>query len=219
MQYINEQEIFEINLNCNPQRVDIDQQRWYIQIDDFYVQPHLVAQLADTVPYSRSPRLYAGMPTNAYSGRSTVYFDFSHFAPVIGAVINSYYPRLRSSRSIADSIETVSFMCQVMCSTNLPATAPHIDTDQPGRFAATIGLTPNNRCVGGTSFYTLLTDQPTATLEYITDSTSEWQLDSVAPMAWNRLILYPSNYWHSAYVKPGWYDTPDQLRITQQFFI
>ena len=218
MNLIDEQYIFKINLDSSPVKVEIDQDRYYIQIDNFYAHPHLVAELANTIPVSQSPRLCNGMPKNKFSGRSTTHYEFDHFTDVIASVIHSYYPRTRSTQSIRDSISTMCFMCQAICSKDLPATEPHIDTDQPGRFAATIGLTPDSDCSGGTSFYTLNPGAPDSQ-EYVTDSTDKWQLDTIAPMAWNRLILYPSAYWHSAYVKPEWYTNQDTLRITQQFFI
>lgn len=219
MKFIDEQQMFKINLDCEPIKVAIDHNRYYVQIDNFYSNPDLVAQLAHSIPVSQSLRLCTGMPKNKFSGRSTTHYEFGHFAKVIASVIQTFYPRQRSNTSIEDSVNTISFMCQSICSKDLPPTAPHIDTDQPGRFAATIGLTSNSQCRGGTSFYTPLMAQVGTAQEYITDTTDEWQLDAVAPMAWNRLILYPSIYWHSAYVKPEWYPTMDNLRITQQFFI
>lgn len=219
MNIIDEQYIFGINLDSNPVKVDIDQNRYYVQIDNFYSNPHLVAELANTIPISQSPRLCNGMPKNKFSGRSTTHYEFNHFTNVIASVIQSFYPLVRSNQSIHDSIATMSFMCQAICSSNLPPTEPHIDTDQHGRFAATIGLTPDDKCQGGTSFYTLNVGTTLDTSEYVTDTTPKWQLDAIAPIAWNRLILYPSDYWHTAYIKPDWYTSQDNLRLTQQFFI
>jgi|TARA_B110000977_G_scaffold175731_1_gene230721 hypothetical protein len=219
MNIIDEQYTFDINLDSNPVQVNIDQDRYYIQIDDFYSNPHLVAELANTIPITQSPRLCNGMPKNKFSGRSTTHYEFNHFTKIISSIIQSYYPRTRSNQSIQDSITDMSFMCQSICTSNLPHIEPHIDTDQHGRFAATIGLTPDAECRGGTSFYTRLGDVEDTTQEYVTDTTPKWQLDAIAPLAWNRLILYPSAYWHTAYVKPEWYTSQDNLRITQQFFI
>jgi hypothetical protein len=105
-----------------------------------------------------------------------------------------------------------------MCSLELPAREPHIDHPQDGFFAATIGLIADQHCQGGTAFYTPKLDT-TPPNEYVTDTTQGWQLDHIAQLAWNRLVIYPTNYWHTPYIKPTWYTSPDNLRVTQQFFI
>jgi hypothetical protein len=218
MKVIDEQTVFAVNLDCEPQKIEIDDQRYYIQIDNFYANPYQVLELASSIPVSQSARLCSALPTNADSGRSTTHYDLSHLSDVINGLIQTFYPRQRSPQSIRHTVEQLAFMCQVMSSEQLPALAPHVDTDQPGRFAATIGLTPTELCRGGTGFYTVRARTPGVPTEYVCDSTSDWQLDGVAELAWNRLILYPSSYWHSAYIKPTWYLQPN-LRVTQQFFI
>lgn len=217
MKVIDEATVFEINLDSTPVKIDIDEHRYYIQLDDFYANPHMVEELAHSIPLSQSVAMCNGMPKNAHSGRANANYDLSHFGSVFAGIIHAYYPGLRTTDAIQHSLSTVSFMCQAVCSQDLPAIGPHIDYPEPGRFAATIGLTPTPHCRGGTSFYTQLDTQESD--HYVTDTTDSWRMDALAELAWNRLIMYPTNYWHTAYVKPGWYDTSEQLRVTQQFFI
>ena len=79
-----------------------------------------------------------------------------------------------------------------------------------------IYLNTPEECAGGTSFYTKLNDNPPT--EYVTDSTDSWELLGIAPMVYNRMVLYIQSVPHTAYVKPGMF-TGDLYRLNQQFFI
>ena len=54
--------------------------------------------------------------------------------------------------------------------------------------------------------------------EYINDSIMDWKLIGIAPMKFNRMVLYNQAVLHSAYVKPYMF-TGDTYRLNQQFFI
>ena len=100
-------------------------------------------------------------------------------------------------------------------------------------FASTIYLNTADECQGGTSFYTYggkthYDDQhQMQTLDkagkipinqYITDSIGDFEMIGMAPMIFNRMVLYNQAVLHTAYVKPGMF-VGDNYRLNQQFFI
>ena len=44
-----------------------------------------------------------------------------------------------------------------------------------------------------------------------------YQLEYVANIEYNSLILYPSHYWHSVYIKEDWFTDTDRVTFTGFF--
>ena len=44
-----------------------------------------------------------------------------------------------------------------------------------------------------------------------------YQLEYVANIEYNSLILYPSHYWHNAYLKEDWFIDEDRVTFTGFF--
>ena len=134
---------------------------------------------------------------------------------------------------LQQSFTNATFMVNVMQSENLPPLCPHMDNTSGVNFASTIYLNTADECQGGTSFYTYggkthYDDQhQMQTLDkagkipinqYITDSIGDFEMIGMAPMIFNRMVLYNQAVLHTAYVKPGMF-VGDNYRLNQQFFI
>lgn len=91
-------------------------------------------------------------------------------------------------------------------------------------------LNPPEQCYGGTAFYTLKEtgwdtmptqeqlDKAGKNLDWLRDKwTNEdaWNLNTVAGMKFNRLIFYPTRYFHSRFPLQGWgdEDKPESARL------
>lgn len=96
------------------------------------------------------------------------------------------------------------------------------------KWAAVYYLNLPEQCKGGTAFYRLKEtgwDQmPTQeqleekgkNLEWMLDKwTNEdaWDRETIAGMKFNRLIFYPSQYFHSRFPLKGWGATPEEARL------
>lgn len=90
-------------------------------------------------------------------------------------------------------------------------------------------------CFGGTAFYTLkeyawdkmptqeMLEERGKTLEWMTDKWTKpdaWQLNTVAGMKFNRMIVYPTQYFHSRFPLDGWGDAdkPEHARLVNVGF-
>lgn len=95
-------------------------------------------------------------------------------------------------------------------------------------FAGVYYLNLPEQCKGGTAFYTLKEygwdEMPTEeqlkekgkNLEWMTSKWTQpdaWELNTVAGMKFNRLIIYPTQYFHSRYPLEGWGTTPENSRL------
>jgi hypothetical protein len=64
-----------------------------------------------------------------------------------------------------------------------------------------------NAAIGGTNFFRKLDDlfvpdlDPVDPPAYLTGSNRHYEMTNVVPAKWNRLILYPSDVWHSAHIE------------------
>jgi len=228
---INEDEIFEINddyhvnvENYNGVKVVVD--------DDFYKNPHDVRQLALDIPASYNRRIRGNNPAL----RVNAFYELSSMAWIYDQLSRQYFPEITQhydSRYFQRSFMNATFMVNVMQTENLPPVCPHMDNTSGVNLASTIYLNTANECDGGTSFYefggktyfedpsvahTLDVEGKHPVTEYINDSIMDWKLIGIAPMKFNRMVLYNQAVLHSAYVKPYMF-TGDTYRLNQQFFI
>jgi len=223
---INEGDVFAVNNNLKLNIVEIGPlQSKIVIVDDFYKNPNLVRKLALDIPPSYKRNLLNGLP----GGRIDVSYQLDHLADPINEILLKVYFTEEERTSIDSSgiyriFESTTFCCNVMQSSNLPPTNPHVDLKDAYRYAAIVYLNTPEECAGGTSFYTYNGVQegsdPTTIpkTEYITDSSDLWEMIFLAEMKYNRLVIYEQNILHTAYVKPGMFEN-DLYRINQMFFI
>ena len=223
---INETEVFEINSNLSATTFTFGPNKSKIVIiDDFYKNPHMVRDLALTIPPTNNSRIVGGLP----GSRIDAFYNLEHFAVVFDEVIrNVFLPE--DQRHLANSnldviFKSATFCVNVLQTTDLPAVVPHVDNREDFRFAATIYLNTPEECNGGTSFYTYNGSQVGPTVagtgkqdKYVTDSVGPWEKIFLAEMKFNRFVLYEQNILHTAYVKPGMFEN-DLHRLVQMFFI
>jgi hypothetical protein len=104
-----------------------------------------------------------------------------------------------------------------------PNTPVHFDGDV-SRWAAVYYLNPPGQCRGGTAFWrhrqTGLNAVPpdaTADIEMAYriegNHADHWTLESIIGMRFNRVIVYPTNYFHSRYPIGGWGTNPEDGRL------
>ena len=230
---INEEEVFEISKNYS---VDIKKlgrkQTTVVVVDDFYKNPMMVRQLALDIPASFNQRIRGNNP----AWRINAFYVLDSMAWVFDQLCRQYYPNIMSHWSpnmMSESFMRGTFMVNVMQSENLPPMSPHMDNPSGLNFASTIYLNTENESNGGTSFYEFAgkesiqdndsynyydKEKTTPITKYITDSIGDWEMTGMVPMKFNRMVLYPQNMLHTAYVKQGmFYD--NLYRLNQQFFI
>jgi len=228
---INEDEIFEIN---DDYHVNVENYNGVkvVIVDDFYKNPHDVRQLALDIPASYNRRIRGNNPAL----RVNAFYELSSMAWIYDQLSRQYFPEITQhydSRYFQRSFMNATFMVNVMQSENLPPVCPHMDNTSGVNLASTIYLNTANECDGGTSFYefggktyyedpsvahTLDVEGKHPVTEYINDSIMDWKLIGIAPMKFNRMVLYNQAVLHSAYVKPYMF-TGDTYRLNQQFFI
>ncbi len=213
---IDEDKVFEINQNCKVSMEEYGPNKdRVVTVDNFYMYPDLVRQLALDIPASKNKRIRGNNPAH----RVNAFYELTNMAWIFDDLLRRYWPELTvrvSREALINSFQGATFMVNVMQSENLPALTPHIDNPSDNNWACTIYLNTPEECAGGTSFYTKLNDDPPT--EYVTDSTDSWELLGIAPMVYNRMVLYIQSVPHTAYVKPGMF-TGDLYRLNQQFFI
>ena len=228
---INEDEIFEIN---DDYHVNVENYNGVkvVVVDDFYKNPHDVRQLALDIPASYNRRIRGNNPAL----RVNAFYELSSMAWIYDQLSRQYFPEITQhydSRYFQRSFMNATFMVNVMQTENLPPVCPHMDNTSGVNLASTIYLNTANECDGGTSFYefggktyfedpsvahTLDVEGKHPVTEYINDSIMDWKLIGMAPMKFNRMVLYNQAVLHSAYVKPHMF-TGDTYRLNQQFFI
>ena len=228
---IDEDEIFEIN---DDYHVNLENYNGVkvVVVDDFYKNPYDVRQLALDIPASYNRRIRGNNPAL----RVNAFYELSSMAWIYDQLSRQYFPEITQhydSRYFQRSFMNATFMVNVMQTENLPPVCPHMDNTSGVNLASTIYLNTANECDGGTSFYefggktyyedpsvahTLDVEGKHPVTEYINDSIMDWKLIGMAPMKFNRMVLYNQAVLHSAYVKPHMF-TGDTYRLNQQFFI
>tara|TARA_X000000368_G_C23054732_1_gene723294 strand:+ start:2472 stop:3179 length:708 start_codon:yes stop_codon:yes gene_type:complete len=230
---INEDEIFEINsdYSVHVQKLG-NKETIVLTVDDFYKHPMAVRQLALDIPASYNKRIRGNNP----AWRINAFYVLDSMSWIFDQLCRQYYHDIMSHWSpnmMMESFQRATFMVNVMQSENLPPVAPHMDNPSGLNFASTIYLNTENESNGGTSFYEFAgnesIDDPdlynyydkqktTPITKYITESIGDWKMTGMVPMKFNRMVLYPQNMLHTAYVKQGmFYD--NLYRLNQQFFI
>lgn len=225
---IDEENVFRINKDCSISYEEIGPTKIKcVTVDNFYENPDLVRDLALIIPASKNKRIRGNNPAE----RVNAFYVLDDMAWIYDKLIRQYWPEIADNihpDGIFESFRRATFMVNIMQSTNLPNVAPHQDNTSGVNWASTIYLNKDNECAGGTSFYTFngqdnissnsLNKHGKPLDRYITDSVGDWELVGIAPMKYNRMVLYNQSILHTAYVKPEMF-TGDLYRINQQFFI
>ena len=222
---INEAEVFEINDNLSATTFTFGPTKSKIVIiDNFYKNPHMVRELALSIPPTHNPRILGGVP----GGRIDAFYNLEHFSVVFDELIrNVFLPediRNLENSNLGEIFKSATFCVNVIQSTDLPAVVPHVDNRENFRFASTVYLNTPEECNGGTSFYTYNGSQVGPAVregiqeQYVTDSVGPWEKIFLAEMKFNRFVLYEQNILHTAYIKPGMFEN-DLYRLVQMFFI
>jgi len=232
--FINESEVFAINPGLEasvhvigPEEVKV------VVIENFYLNPDLVRELALTIPPTENSKILAGSPGTRVFG----HYNFVSMFPIFQHIFRNVYPEVTkevTDEEMKSSICNTPFCVNISQSDKMPPVVPHIDDEDRMLFAGALYLNKPDECSGGTSFYMLDGKQQVTNTyvgdwlkknnhtnfytHYLTDSEDDWDLLSVAEMKYNRLIIYPGNVLHTAYVKPEMF-TDDKYRLVQMFFI
>lgn len=232
--FINEKQVFEINPDLEasvhvigPEEVKV------VVIENFYKNPDLVRDLALTIPPTENVKILSGSPGSRIFG----HYNFVNMYPILQHVFRNVYGDITkdiTDEEIKTAISTTPFCVNINQSHNMPPVTPHIDDENRMLFAAALYLNKPEECAGGTSFYMLEGKQQVTNKDvgnwlkktnkgnfhthYLVDSEQDWDLLSVAEMKYNRLVMYPGNVLHTAYVKPEMF-TGENYRLVQMFFI
>lgn len=223
---IDEEKVFAINPDCEV-KVEYYDTVPCVIVDNFYENPHLVRELALSIPPTANKRIRCGNPAL----RINAFYDLDSMSGIYDQLLRMNWPEVFNDvhpQAIHLSFQQATFMVNVMNSVDLPAMAPHVDNPSNVNFASTIYLNTPEECAGGTSFYKFAgdTSQRSGHLDadktqlvdhYITDSVGDWEMIGIAEMVYNRMVLYNQNALHTAYIKPDMF--VDTYRINQQFFI
>jgi hypothetical protein len=230
--FINEFETFAVNENFSIEVVKVGPNKRTLGIiDNFYKNPNLVRDLALSIPPTTNERILTRLPAGPDSGRINAFYILDHLGPVYDKIIKELFPDfydVYEPDAILRVFRDSTFMVNVMTSNNLPPRPPHIDHPNPMALASSVYLNLPEECAGGTSFYTFngldtgveygLCAGSDDIDCYVADSTGDWNLEYIAEMKFNRMIIYPAAMYHAAYVKPGMF-VNGTYRLNQQFFI
>jgi len=192
---INEKDIFAVNPNCNIYSGYLGNSKCVI-VDDFYLYPEKVRELALSTPAAKN------MARNTYPGLSiNLGLDMTCLADTFLSLIKDNFSDgpCKTDHDIISAFNYMTFLVNVMQGQDQQY--PHMDSSDPGSFAATLYLNYNEESQGGTAFYA-----------------ENGQMLGYAEMAFNRLALYRQNVIHTAMIEPEWF-TGDTYRINQMFFI
>jgi hypothetical protein len=220
--FIDEDEVFAINDNLDA-RVEL--MGWekipIVYVDNFYKNPKLVRDLALRTPPTKNPRICGGLPGQ----RLELNVHIDHFIEVMEDIATNVYGlKMGEVNAFRQSCKDNPFCVNVIKDCDK---IPHIDTpiDEHRGFASLIYLNIPKECRGGTGFYTYRGMQVDPTQdgifmpdESVTDSVGPWELIHLAEMKFNRMIFYPDQVLHGAYMKPDWYNE-DCYRLTQMYFM
>jgi len=191
---VNEDFVFKINED----RVEHLQKFGSVEVlvvDSFYKNPHLVRNLAQTIPPSSKIRR-GGYPAHTINAS----YDLSGLGLVYNDYIQRYFPNRLDPEYVVWNLSQATFMVNVMQSFGNEDMNPHIDNPSGNNVASSIYLNTDEECSGGTSFF-----ENDKFLGYV-------------EMKYNRMILYLQNVQHTAYMEEGSFDGK-VYRINQQFFI
>lgn len=216
-------DFFSINNNlvCNVE--EIYQGHKIAIVDNFYKNPEKIQQLALTIPPTYNQKTISGVP----GGRIDITYFLYHLTDFFNQIINGIYYK-DNTYDCSEAMSRATFCVNVVDQTvKLPDTIPHMDGNQG--FAVGIFLNNDSDCHGGTSFYTyknsispsIYPDNdllPTNYPGYIMDNYKDFKKVYLAKMKFNRLIIYPKNLLHTAYIPEHSFNkqTP---RLIQMFFI
>ena len=220
--FIDEEEVFAINEDLDAR---IELMGWeefpIVYIDNFYKNPDLVRDLALRVPPTNNPRVCGGLPGH----RLELSVNIDHFIPVMEDIATNVYGlKMGEVEAFRSSCKENPFCVNVLKDCDR---IPHIDSPLESHrgFASLVYLNTEEECKGGTGFYTYKGVQVDPTQEGIfkpdepvTDSVGPWELIHMAEMKYNRMIFYPDQVLHRAYMKPDWYNG-DCYRLTQMYFM
>lgn len=232
--FINESEVFALNpgLEASVHVIGPEEVR-VVVIENFYLNPDLVRELAFTIPPTENSKVLGGTPGSRVFG----HYNFVNMFPIFQHVFRNVYGDITkdiSDEEIKTTISTTPFCVNINQSDKMPPVVPHIDDENRMLFAGALYLNKPEECAGGTSFYMLEGKQKVTNKDigdwlqknshgnfhthYLTDSEKDWDLLSVAEMKYNRLVIYPGNVLHTAYVKPEMF-IGDTYRLVQMFFM
>lgn len=236
--FINELEVFAINPDYELNVIEVGPEKAKVVIvDNFYLNPMMVRDLALTIPPSCNERILNYLPYGSDSGRINAFYILDHFGPVYDKIIREVYPdlgRIYHKDYFIESFKKATFIVNVMTSNNLPPRLPHVDFEDRRLLASAIYLNTPEECAGGTGFYTFggesYADAKTVfakTIDvsgkqkpdhFVVDDCGDWKLIGMAEMKFNRMIIYSQCLFHSPYIKPGMF-VDGVYRLNQQFFI
>ena len=149
---IDEEEVFAINPNFSVSVQHFGKVKVVI-VDDFYLNPWKVRQLALDIPASVNKRIRGGNPAL----RVNAFYELSQLGWVFDQLISTHFNDIYYEHPLGwvhESLMNATFMVNVMQTDNLPPIVPHQDNPSNVNIASTIYLNTPNECQGGTSFYT-----------------------------------------------------------------
>lgn len=214
--FFNEDLAFQVNEQASIEKIYISDNFFYVQVDNLYKHPDLIRDLILNTPTTTHPLVNGGFPNSKDSGRICIFLRMDSVINFISNVICQNFKTNRQKNEIQNTMYSSPFMANVMTGTNIETNYPHVDTDKPDHYAATIYFNQDNEIEGGTGFYKIrdsITGNANLDTKYETA-----ELVSKSEMKYNRMIIYPSDWWHRSYL-----DSNDFIngnyRLSQQFFI
>ena len=225
---VNPREIFEIS-NLTDMEINIEKvgnsKIPIIYIDNYYKNPEKVIDFSLTLPYTNDTSVIHNYP----GLRSTIKLNSFNVMSVLKYLFKFYNIDMK-----IENIEKSLYHFNLMKSDkelNKLQTYPHIDGI--GGFAGIVYLNKPEECNGGTAFYRYKktkTEKPETMMQfnkilnsinttyknYIIDSNEDWDIIFKLSMKFNRVVFYPNDVFHSAYIKRN--DYLKYYRHTQTYF-
>jgi len=214
---------FSINKNLVCKIEEIYQGQHIAIVDNFYKNPKKIQQLSLSIPPTYNQKTVSGVP----GGRINITYFLNHLTDFFNQIINGIYCK-DNNYDCSEAMNRATFCVNIVNQTDiLPDAIPHMDGSEG--FAVGIFLNNDEDCQGGTSFYTYKNKispskypdcdlTPTNYPGYIMDDYKDFKKVYLAKMKFNRLIIYPKNLLHTAYIPKNSFNN-EIPRLVQMFFI
>ena len=186
----------------------------FVTIDNFYDDPDKVRDFALKAEYNKpgQDKLMNIMSMGAWPGQTSLdVYKYNPIDSVVSKILNKPLRQLSNSGKFRITYQ------------NQTALSPlHIDSVSSDGYAGVLYLSDPVVSTPGTLFYkhkktnsTTVDEQNLKDLEKDINDITKWEVDTIAYIRYNRLIVYPSNRWHGA--APGFGTTIDNARLVQLF--
>ena len=231
--------LFEISDDLKINKITIGNSKTNIfYVDNFFKNPFKIRDFALELKYSNNDFLVSNFP----GYRCSLIFGLDKIKNKIYNIVNKsnkFKLKIPNTQLFNNNIKFNRFNNNYELFFNELNLNPHIDSipklyNYNRNLATILYLNKEKECHGGTAFYrhkktgteivnkwedysSIINNITNNYDYYINDSNQDWEMIKKIDMKFNRMVIYPLNLFHSAYIKKNTFKDYD--RLTQTLFI